>query len=151
VSDLVSPPYPHSSHSFAALTTIMVPPTTIINLFALISLFVLLLSIRDYRRRRGLLFPPGPRPLPLIGNLLDVPNKFSWLTYTELSRKYGAIPLLSPLFIYLFTIELVGDIISLHVFGKVIIVLNTTKSAKDLLDKRGDIYSDRSTVQIFEM
>jgi hypothetical protein len=54
-------------------------------------------------------------------------------------------------FSFFFTIELVGDIISLHVFGKVIIVLNTTKATKDLLDKRGDIYSDRSTVQIFEM
>lgn len=110
----------------------MVSLMMIIDLFAFISLFVVLLSIRDYRRRRGLLFPPGPRPLPLIGNLLDVPNKFSWLTYTELSRKYG-------------------DIISLHVFGKVIIVLNSTKATKDLLDKRGDIYSDRSTVPIFEM
>jgi hypothetical protein len=47
--------------------------------------------------------------------------------------------------------DLVGDIISLHVFGKVIIVLNSTKATKDLLDKRGDIYSDRSTVPIFEM
>ena len=46
---------------------------------------------------------------------------------------------------------LLGDIISLHVFGKVIIILNTTKAAKDLLDKRGDIYSDRPTIQIYEM
>ncbi|KAF8266320.1 cytochrome P450 [Lactarius quietus] len=105
---------------------------TIIDLFGLISFFVSLSSIRYYRRRRGFLYPPGPRPLPLVGNILDVPTSFSWLTYTELSRKYG-------------------DIMSLHIFGTVIIVLNTTKVTKDLLDKRGDIYSDRPVIQIFEM
>ena len=52
---------------------------------------------------------------------------------------------------FLFTKVLVGDIISLHIFGKVIVVLNTTKATKDLLDKRGDIYSDRPALQIFEM
>ena len=123
----------------------------VIDFFAFISLFLVLLSIRDYRRRRGFRFPPGPRPLPLVGNLLDVPTTFSWLTYSELSRKYGDIPLFSLLLNFYFNLELVGDIISLHVFGKVIIVLNTSKAAKDLLDKRGDIYSDRPTVQIFEM
>ncbi len=64
----------------------------VIGLFALVSFLVALSSIRDYQRRRGLRYPPGPRRLPLIGNLLDVPNNFSWLTYTELSRKYGASP-----------------------------------------------------------
>ena len=52
---------------------------------------------------------------------------------------------------FLFIKELEGDIISLHIFGKAIVVLNTTKATKDLLDKRGDIYSDRPAVQIFEM
>ena len=52
---------------------------------------------------------------------------------------------------FLFTKELVGDIMSLQVFGTVIVVLNTTKATKDLLDKRGDIYSDRPAIKIFEM
>lgn len=75
--------------------------TIIVDIFALLSFLVALLSIRDYKRRRGLLYPPGPRPLPLIGNLLDVPNNFSWLTYTELSRKYGASPFPHDLFLFL--------------------------------------------------
>ena len=49
------------------------------------------------------------------------------------------------------TKELVGDIMSLHIFGTVVIVLNTSRATKDLLDKRGDIYSDRPVIQIYEM
>ena len=44
-----------------------------------------------------------------------------------------------------------GDILSFHVFGKVIIVLNTVKSTKDLLEKRGEIYSDRPVIPFYEM
>ena len=48
-------------------------------------------AICDYQRRRGFPYPPGPRPLPLIGNLLDVPKESSWLAYTQLSKKHGMI------------------------------------------------------------
>ena len=50
-----------------------------------------------------------------------------------------------------FTIRLPGDIMSLRVFGKVIIVLNTAKATKDLLEKRGDICSDRPVITFYEM
>lgn len=45
----------------------------------------------------------------------------------------------------------VGDVFSLSVFGQVIVVLNTSKATKDLLEKRGDIYSDRPVIPIFDM
>lgn len=44
-----------------------------------------------------------------------------------------------------------GDILCLHVFGKVIVILNTVKGTKDLLEKRADIYSDRPAIPIYEM
>jgi hypothetical protein len=49
------------------------------------------LAIRNYRIRRGLPYPPGPRPLPILGNLLDIPKEFSWLSYMEHSKKYGTM------------------------------------------------------------
>lgn len=33
--------------------------------------------------------PAGPRPLPLIGNLLDMPTSKEWEKYAELAQKYG--------------------------------------------------------------
>lgn len=34
---------------------------------------------------------PGPRPLPIIGNLLDVPSKREWETITKWGHQYGAL------------------------------------------------------------
>ena len=44
-----------------------------------------------------------------------------------------------------------GDVLSLHVFGKVIVVLNSYKANKDLLERRGNVYSDRPVIPILEM
>ena len=51
----------------------------------------------------------------------------------------------------LLTEVIVGDVLSFRIFGKVIVVLNSLKANKDLLEKRGDIYSDRPVIPIFEM
>ena len=44
-----------------------------------------------------------------------------------------------------------GDIIYLHVLGKQTIMLNSERAAKDLLDKRGLIYSDRPYLPSVEL
>ncbi|KAI0253744.1 cytochrome P450 [Lactifluus subvellereus] len=103
-----------------------------VDVLVLLSFIVALFAIRDYRRRGGLPYPPGPRPLPIVGNLFDIPKEFSWLAYTRFSKKHG-------------------DILSFHVFGQVIVVLNSIKATKDLLEKRGDIYSDRPVIPIYDM
>ena len=50
-----------------------------------------------------------------------------------------------------FNISSAGDVLSFHVFGQVIIVLNSVKATKDLLEKRGEIYSDRPVIPFYEM
>ena len=45
----------------------------------------------------------------------------------------------------------VGNILSFHTFGHVIVVLNTADAAKDLLEKRAAIYSDRPALPLYEL
>ena len=47
--------------------------------------------------RRSLLLPPGPKGLPIIGNMFDVPSVAPWKTFREWSEVYGQSYLLSSL------------------------------------------------------
>ncbi|KAF8504886.1 cytochrome P450 [Russula emetica] len=116
------------------------PLTSLLACLLVLPFVLALQASRDYRRRRGLPYPPGPRPLPIIGNVLDIPAEFSWLLYTQLAKKYG-----------LLSSELVGDVMSFHILGRVVVILGSTKSTKDLLEKRGEIYSDRPVIPFFEI
>ncbi|KAK7449187.1 hypothetical protein VKT23_013333 [Stygiomarasmius scandens] len=80
-------------------------------------------AIVSYRRSSWRKLPPGPKGLPLLGNILQLGEK-QWLTFTELQKSFG-------------------DIIYLNVVGQPIIVLNSRQAAADLLDRRATIYSDR--------
>ena len=51
----------------------------------------------------------------------------------------------------IFTMIFAGDVLSFHVFGQVIIVLNWVKANKDLLEKRAEIYSDRPVIPFYNM
>ena len=128
------------------MPVISVPST--LDILVLVFSFAYLLALRDNQRRRGLPYPPGPRPLPLIGNLLDIPKDFPWLSYTQLSKTHGMI--------YfgvrgLLTEGMAGDVLSFRIFGQVIVVLNSFKASKDLLERRGDIYADRPVIPSAEM
>lgn len=43
------------------------------------------------RRKFNLPYPPGPRPLPLIGNLFDLAHENEAAEYFELAQKHGKI------------------------------------------------------------
>ncbi|KAG8893147.1 hypothetical protein FRC01_013757, partial [Tulasnella sp. 417] len=89
---------------------------------ALLALFLLV----KYRasRRRHLQHPPGPRPLPLIGNILDLPKSRFALTWTKLGQQYGPLTWLT-------------------IPGRNFLIINSFEAAKEILEKRGSNYINR--------
>lgn len=64
----------------------------------LVSLALLALGaivvLRARRKRTASIYPPGPKPLPLVGNLFDVPWRNPWLHFTEWRKTYGRLSIL---------------------------------------------------------
>ncbi|KAG1855572.1 cytochrome P450 [Suillus subluteus] len=83
------------------------------------------------KRQNNHSFPPGPVPLPLLGNVLSIDAKEPWLTYTEWGAMYG-------------------DLIFVRNLDEDIVVINSQHVAEDLLDKRSRIYSDRPHLATLE-
>lgn len=62
-----------------------------------IAILGLFLAKRWLSRRMGPL-PPGPRPLPFIGNLLDLPvGSKDWETFSRWAKEYGSCHLIITL------------------------------------------------------
>ena len=78
----------------------MISLVTVFDLFAVLSFIAALWAIRDHRWRGGLPYPPGPPSLPIIGNLFDIPKEFSWLAYTQFSKKHGTSLSLNRIYFY---------------------------------------------------
>ena len=103
-------------------------------------------SIFIYRRRtRGLPFPPGPKPMPIIGNVLDMPDSYEWETAMEWGKKYGIMNSFLHFIgiIYLCTLVIIGDVVYVKNFGERTIFVNSYNAAIELFDKRGSIYNSR--------
>ncbi|KAF5358651.1 hypothetical protein D9758_007693 [Tetrapyrgos nigripes] len=95
----------------------------------LLLLWGLYLIVRLIQRQSTQRFPltPGPRGYPLIGNLLDIPHSYEWLTWAKLG-------------------EVWGDLFSLSVFGNTIVVVNSYTRAVKMLNEKNHIYSERPYV-----
>ncbi|RPA95776.1 cytochrome P450 [Choiromyces venosus 120613-1] len=101
------------------------PPASIRPLTIIISfLAVVIASYLFQQKRRRLPLPPGPRGVPIFGNLFQIARKYQWRQQQEWSQKYG------PVF-------------KMQLGTHTVIVLGTYQAARDLLDKRSKIYSDR--------
>jgi hypothetical protein len=41
------------------------------------------------RRSNAISVPPGPKPIPILGNLNDLPGKEPWFLAAKLAKQYG--------------------------------------------------------------
>ncbi|TFK32982.1 putative monooxygenase [Crucibulum laeve] len=94
--------------------------TIVVCLAALCSGLLLYNLVGNSNKR----LPPGPHRRLLVGNALQMPRVTPWTTFSKWSKTYG-------------------DLMHVDVFGVSMVIISSVKVAKDLLDKRSLIYSNR--------
>ncbi|OCT85469.1 hypothetical protein XELAEV_18023636mg [Xenopus laevis] len=104
------------------------------NVFTLGIICTLCLLLLDYMKRRKPCtnFPPSPPSRPFVGNLLQVDLKNLHNSIKQLSKQYG-------------------DVISLQLFWKPMVVLNGFEVMKEALIQKSEDIADRPTIYIFDI
>lgn len=113
-----------------------------------LAVLVILLARVLMQRARRFPFPPGPLPDFLVGNVRQMGSQDLKVLFEQWGRKYGAVQhreVTSTLPMRSFP----GSIVYASAFGKPLIVLNSFEVARDLLQKRGSIYSSRPRLVTF--
>ncbi|TFK64016.1 cytochrome P450 [Pluteus cervinus] len=95
-----------------------------ISVVILVGAFLALL-IRFWSRK-GYPTPPGPKGLPFLGNIFQLPP-FQFIRFMEWKEQFG------PIF-------------SLNLVGQPVIVINNLEIATELLERRSSIYADRPRI-----
>uniref|UniRef100_A0A8C2ZM63 Cytochrome P450 2K1-like n=1 Tax=Cyclopterus lumpus TaxID=8103 RepID=A0A8C2ZM63_CYCLU len=92
-------------------------------------LLVYLLSSSSFSSQEDRKGPPGPKPLPFIGNLLQLDLKRPYSTLVKFSKKYGSV----------FTV---------YLGPQKVVVLAGYKTVKEALVNRADEFGERHAMQI---
>ncbi|PIL24606.1 cytochrome P450 [Ganoderma sinense ZZ0214-1] len=100
-------------------------PSTVLQV-AVACLVVLLVFVLRRSGHDTRVYPPGPPRRLLVGNLRDIPSGgYEWESYREIAKKCGS------------------DVVYLTALGTKLLVLSSFEAARDLLDRKGAIYSSR--------
>ncbi|KAI0709905.1 cytochrome P450 [Earliella scabrosa] len=98
---------------------------------AVVAFLVFLAVLAKGWRRRGKPLP-GPPGVPLFGNVLQLPQRKVWEKLHEWGQTYGGI-------------------YSIRLFGTPCLVLNTVAAARETLEGRSALYSNRPLPKIIEL
>jgi len=112
LNTMSSPLKPFLNSILASIT----PATVLVSVLCILTF----ITVQDFMLWRKM--PPGPQPLPIIGNKSLLHNRRPWIQLEELSRRYGGI----------FTI---------WIGRRPTVVISDPQIAIDLMEKRSNIYS----------
>ncbi|KAL4252562.1 hypothetical protein ABKN59_005043 [Abortiporus biennis] len=83
-----------------------------------------ILGVQKLKRQSRLPLPSGPKPLPIVSNLFNVPASESHKTFSQWSKIYNL------------------EMIFLSLPSQPTLIINSARIAFDLLEKRSHIYSN---------
>ncbi|XP_037676416.1 cytochrome P450 2F5 isoform X2 [Choloepus didactylus] len=96
-------------------------------LLLLLALTCLILTLNSRGKGR---MPPGPRPLPVLGNLLQLRNQDMLTSLTKLSEEYGSV-------------------YTVHLGPRRVVVLSGYQAVKEALVDQGEEFSGRGNYPVF--
>ncbi|XP_060101318.1 cytochrome P450 2D14-like [Heteronotia binoei] len=104
------------------------------NITPLLISLILLALLLDYVmfRKRSSRFPPGPTPLPFLGNLLQFDIRNPHIAAQHLAKKYGTV-------------------VSFQAGWHSVIILNGFKAVKEALIEKKDEFADRPCVPLLSL
>ncbi|XP_069799539.1 cytochrome P450 2C8-like isoform X2 [Dendropsophus ebraccatus] len=99
---------------------------TLILGFCVTCLILLIMWSNNSKRKE---LPPGPTPLPLLGNVLQVNIKELHTSFKKLAKIYG-------------------DVFTVYLGPRPVVILNGFDAVKEALVERADVFSNRAKVPI---
>lgn len=108
------------------------PLSVLEGLIALATVCVVFLILKHFNKGipGGLRQLPGPTPLPIIGNLLELGSK-PYLSLTEMSKRFG-------------------DVFQIQIGMRPVVVLSGNETVRQALIKQGDDFSGRPDLYSFQ-
>lgn len=127
------------------LATALLTPPALLGISLCAFVLAYLRSRAEWNARsRGFPLPPGPKPLPVVGNLFDWPKSNQSLAFRDLCTKYGMYSVQRAIDVrgtHLYVCA--GDVLYLDVLGQRMITLGSSSAILELLDKRSANSSSR--------
>ncbi len=106
-------------------------------------IFIFLLCWRERRHRSNVPLPPGPKGLPIVGNLFRLATSGStlWEAASEWGKTYGEKNVLKN--VLKVQCHICRDMVYFEVAGFSMLIINSHDVAVDLFCKRSSVYSSR--------